>query len=416
MESPNQARNPVAVEQEDSHRLLSSLLSQVLVAFTVEFDNEFERRMAESGYVGARLSLVAWSNLIRFIPENGISVRDLTLRSLAEPRQVKLMLGCLERWGFLALHAEAKADQDLPLRAERLVPGNLRDGWGSGRGIGAGWQVRLTAKGQKAKETWPPLFDEIERRWQARLGTGKINLLRQSLQAIVARAEVELPQGLMDVRERSKGFPAKRASDTQHFSLPTLLSQALLMFALQFEPKSNAPLALCANTIRVLSEKPTRARDIALLTGGSPEATGIGWQLKPYVGVGPEPGTTRGKTLRLTRRGVEVQQAYWHIAREIEKNWELRAGEETIGCLRESLLALFRMPDGKRPLLSQGLIPPPGVVRAGGTAPALGRREVGPAARQRTRDLVAQTEAFVRDPAGALPHYPMWDFNRGFGP
>jgi mono/diheme cytochrome c family protein len=31
------------------------------------------------------------------------------------------------------------------------------------------------------------------------------------------------------------------------------------------------------------------------------------------------------------------------------------------------------------------------------------------------RDLVAQTKAFVRDPAGTLPHYPLRDMNRGFG-
>jgi hypothetical protein len=27
----------------------------------------------------------------------------------------------------------------------------------------------------------------------------------------------------------------------------------------------------------------------------------------------------------------------------------------------------------------------------------------------RKRDLAFQTQAFVRDPAGALPHYPLWD-------
>jgi hypothetical protein len=32
------------------------------------------------------------------------------------------------------------------------------------------------------------------------------------------------------------------------------------------------------------------------------------------------------------------------------------------------------------------------------------------------RDLIAQTEAFVRDPARTLPHFPAWDINRGFGP
>ena len=68
------------------------------------------------------------------------------------------------------------------------------------------------------------------------------------------------------------------------------------------------------------------------------------------------------------------------------------------------------------PLLSEGLVPPQGTVRAGDQTPALGRGNVGAAARQRIRDLVVQTEAFVRDPAGTLPHYPLWDMNRGFGP
>jgi hypothetical protein len=35
-------------------RSLSTLLSQVLVAFTVEFDNEFEQRMGDAGYAAAR--------------------------------------------------------------------------------------------------------------------------------------------------------------------------------------------------------------------------------------------------------------------------------------------------------------------------------------------------------------------------
>jgi hypothetical protein len=64
----------------------------------------------------------------------------------------------------------------------------------------------------------------------------------------------------------------------------------------------------------------------------------------------------------------------------------------------------------------QALVPPPGTARAGDQAPALGRRDVGTAARQRMRDLVAQTEEFVRDPVASLPHYPAWDMNRGFGP
>ena len=41
---------------------LSTLLSRALVAFTIEFDNEFEHRFAQVGG-GARVaSLVMWSN------------------------------------------------------------------------------------------------------------------------------------------------------------------------------------------------------------------------------------------------------------------------------------------------------------------------------------------------------------------
>jgi hypothetical protein len=100
---------------------------------------------------------------------------------------------------------------------------------------------------------------------------------------------------------------------------------------------------------------------------------------------------------------------------EMEKRWEGQFGKERIGRLRASLQGLFARRGADSLLLSEGLIPPQGTVRAGAQAPSLGRREVGTAARQRMRDLVAQTEWFVRDP-GTLPHYPLWDMNRGFGP
>jgi hypothetical protein len=38
------------------------------------------------------------------------------------------------------------------------------------------------------------------------------------------------------------------------------------------------------------------------------------------------------------------------------------------------------------------------------------------AAKMRNRELVIQTESFLAGPIGALPHYPVRDGNRGFGP
>jgi DNA-binding MarR family transcriptional regulator len=386
-----------------ARRSISALLSQVLVAFTIEFDNEFERRMGEAGYPGARLSLVVWANLMRFVAEGAVSVRGLAAQALAPDRRMKFELGCLERWGFVVLQPDPAGRQ-------------LRDGWGSGRGIRADWMVRLTPKGLAASEIWPPLFSMIERRWEKRLGEDEIGRLREALQDLAGKLDVELPHGLPGGWEEKEEFPPRVKRGRERLPLPTLLSQLLLTFRLEFDPESRLPLALCANTLRVLGEKPIRVAEIPRLTGGSPETTGIGWQIKPFVVVTPNPAASRGKVVRLSAAGLRAQQAYHRLIGQIEKRWELRFGKEAIGRLCGSLQGLFDRHNEAGPLLSEGLVPPKGTVRAGDRAPALGRRDVGTAAGQRMRDLVAQTEAFVRDPAGTLPHYPPWDMNRGFGP
>jgi hypothetical protein len=395
----------------NSDRPLSALLSQILVAFTIELDNEFERQMNDPG---ARSSLVVWSNLIRFVPSTGISVREIVADSLLEQTEIKLMLGCLERWGFVTL--QPGSTQKMPaVRLKRGLP--VRDGFGSGRGISGDWIVRLTeARGEKAKEVWPPLFQMIESRWQKRFGRDDIAAIRDCLATIVDQLEVELPQGFVDVRYRKRGFPARRTRKASDLPLSTLLGHALLAFAIEFERESAAPLALCANAIRVLGEEPIRESEIPRLTGSSPETSGIGWQLKPYIQVERNPAAGRGKVVRLSPRGLYAQQNYFRLVAEIEKRWQSQFGKDTVDGLRESFEALLNAEKGERLLLSEGLMPPSGTVRAGDVAPALGRRDLGTAAKQRARELVAQTEDFVRDPAGTLPHYPLWDMNRGFGP
>lgn len=397
-------------------RPFSALLSQVLVAFTIEFDNEFERQMSEAGHPGARLSLVVWSNVMRFVSEEGVPVRSLAAQALASEDRVKFELGCLERWRFVVLQPDSSDDRPIPTRAHRLAGRVLRDGWGSGRNIRSGWLVRPTDKGRRACKIWPPLFGEIERRWRARFGEDEIGCLRQALDDIVGQLDLELPEGLPGYHEFGEPYPARGAPYTGPRSLPALLSQLLLAFRIEFDRESRAPLVLCANTLRVLGERPIKVGEIPRLTGGSPETSGIGWQIKPYVAVEPDPAASRGKVVRLTPLGLRTRQAYYTLIGEIEKRWEGRFGRERIGRLRESLRELFVPRSGDRLLLAEGLVPACGTARAGEQAPALGRRDAGPAERQRMRDLVAQTEMFLRDPAGTLPHYPLWDMNRGFGP
>jgi len=225
---------------------------------------------------------------------------------------------------------------------------------------------------------------------------------------VAGRLDRELPEGLPGGWLGPWKFPPRVTRGDERLALPTLLSRLLLAFRIEFDRESPVPLVYAANTLRVLGEKPIRTAEIPRLTGGSPETSDIGWQIKPYVVVALDPAAKRGKVVRLSARGLQAQQAYHRLLGDIKQRWEERFGKAAVGQLREALQGLFNR-------LSEGMVPPRGTVRAGDQAPALGRRDVGSAARQRMRDLVAQTEAFVRDPAGTLPHHPAWDMNRGFG-
>jgi hypothetical protein len=411
-QKPQKAANP----DVRADRYLSVLLSQTLVAFTVEFDNEFENRMSRSGYPGALLSLAVWSNLMRFLVGGDLCIRELVAQALTAENHLKFELGCLERWGFVVLRPDPGDDRPIPKRMHSRASRMLRDGWGSGRGIRSGWLVRLTEKARKATEIWPSLFGDIEQRWAARFGERQLESLRQALGAIVQQLDLDLPQALPGYWIASRSYPKVRTPRSGADPLPMLLSQLLLAFTIEFDRKSRVPLRLCANTLRVLGQKPVPLVEIPRLTGGSPEASDIGWEAKPYVAIERDPDARRGRVACLTPLGLKAQRTYHDLAREIEDRWQARFGEERIRRIRDCLENLFVARHGERVLFAEGLVPAEGTVRAGRQVPALGRRKVGPAARQRMRDLVAQTEMFIRDPVNALPHYPLWDMNRGFGP
>src|SRR5712671_4534594 len=86
---------------------LSALLSQALVAFTIEFDNEAEHRLPHrttsfgaSGHGdGAWLvSLVMWENCMRFVTEEPITVGELET-----PSRTGTNLDGMRRWGYLTI-------------------------------------------------------------------------------------------------------------------------------------------------------------------------------------------------------------------------------------------------------------------------------------------------------------------------
>jgi len=300
---------------------LSTLLSQVLVAFTIEFDNEFERQMPHwtTNYrppAGTRqgvwlVSMAMWTNCMQFVGEEGISVGEL--ERLA---RTKTNLNGMERWGYT-------------LRSAGLI--------------------RATPKGRMAQQVWGPLFGAIEERWRARFGKDEIQHLRESLWALVSRFDVDLPDclpilgyGLFSIGPKHEQRPDQR-EDTgrgSQLTLPALLSRALLAFAIEFESESHLSLAICANVLRVLNESGARVRDLPSLTGVSKEAIAMAFgilQKMRLAVIEPDPAGGRAKVARLTSRGRKAQEAYRQLLGSIEERWQARFGEDTIRTLRKLL-------------------------------------------------------------------------------
>ena len=77
---------------------LTTLLSWTWIVHTMEVDNAFEA--VSTGRVGHRfrISLPMWTNGLRLIDEDGVTVDDLRARARAACN-----IGGLERWGWISI-------------------------------------------------------------------------------------------------------------------------------------------------------------------------------------------------------------------------------------------------------------------------------------------------------------------------
>ena len=355
---------------------LSMLLSQALVAFTLEFDNEFEHRMPHHTTAGAApptgrlwlVSQVMWENVLHHVEPDGVTVGLLHERS----RTTSDTLAGLRRWGYLTV-----------------------DPWSGTAGGGRASDeavVRPTRAGRRAQEVWRPLGGEIEDRWRNRFGTERVDRLASALGTLADRSELPLPRYLPVIAPTNNGkvrpviLPADRpVSDDPDGEEPpglsVLLARVLLAFTLDFEDESRISLPVSANTLRVLDASGVRIRDLPVRTGVSKEANAmaVGFlQRRQCVEVVADPNATRGKVVRLTAKGQGAQAKYGRILTVTEERWRARFGSEALGILRRTLEELVGAgADGPGPLLRQGTEPYPDGWRAA-----------------------------VRRPE-ALPHYPM---------
>jgi DNA-binding MarR family transcriptional regulator len=286
---------------------LSTLLSHALVAFTIEFENEFERWMPHrtarfGGTDGPWLvSMVTWFNCMRFVGEEGLTVREL--ERLA---RTKTNLDGMRRWGYLSIEPGSAGSRPKPR------PGSL---------------LRATAKGRMAREVWQPLFGVIEERRQARSGADEIEQLREALLALISRFDTDLPDCLpiLGYGLFSRGpESAERTTPATDRMLPlaALLSRALLAFAIEYERESDWSLAVGANVLRVLDADGVPLRDLPLLSGVSKEAISMALgvlQKKQAVVIAADPSSRAVKLVRLTPKGRADQDAWRRRLGLVEK-------------------------------------------------------------------------------------------------
>jgi DNA-binding MarR family transcriptional regulator len=126
---------------------LSMLLSQVLLAFTLDFEGE------------SPVSLAVSINALRVLTDGGIRVRDLPGLTGVSKEALSMAVGILVRRGYAVVQPDQAA--------------------------GRGKVVRLTPQGRSAQNDSGRLVGGVEQRWRTRFGAEQIGRLRRALHAVL---------------------------------------------------------------------------------------------------------------------------------------------------------------------------------------------------------------------------------------
>jgi hypothetical protein len=323
---------------------LLTLLSQALVAFTIEFDNEAEHQLphrtsrhgATAGGGVWLVSMVMWLNCMRYVSAEPMTVADLVRRA-----RTPTNLDGMRRWGYIRLAPDPAGRRSRPSDRDLLVS--------------------ATTKGLAAQQVWQPLTATIEARWRERHGAGPIGGLTEALRVLAGPLGGGLPDCLPilgpglygrdagpSVRrahgrqpgEDGRAAEADAAADVSGLALPWLLSRVLLAGANEFEQDSPVSLAVAADLLRVLHQDGIRVRDLPERSGVSAEglamATGLTGKRKLTVIESGADGQ-RWKMIRLTDQGAAVRQAGQDRITSIEAGWQARFGPDAIARLRAPL-------------------------------------------------------------------------------
>jgi hypothetical protein len=315
---------------------LSTLLSQTLVSLIIEFDNEAERRAphwtTSSGKgkqeVPWLVSLAMLTNCLQYLPEEGITVKELLERA-----RTPTNLPGMVRWGYVVTDRSEQPRTSAGFKPETIL--------------------RPTQAGLAAKEALRTVAPQIEGRWRARFGEDRVIDLRESLAQIARRIHDGLPD-LLPILHYGLGSRGPTAAelfsdepdpefDAGSLPLYALLSKVLLAFGLSYESGSKISLAIGANVLRLLSDEPCRISDLPQRSGVSKEAIAMATgflEKADLILIEPFGAIRQGKGICLTERGKVAKERYFLGIAEVEASWKQRFGAGSVEGLRKSLEAL----------------------------------------------------------------------------
>lgn len=281
-----------------------ALLSQTLVAYTIEVDNEIERRMphftlkygsSNPGFGSPWLiSSGFWFNFLRHIGPGMIAISDLSSRSGYPPPRVSSAVAGLVRWGYIVHHAAPNDSRSKPPKAD--------------------WVAIPTPNGKRWHETFPEVIADVEGSWTTRYGSGAVSEFRaalsQELQLEGSPCAQFMP--LLDEEHRAPSHQPEPI-ELEPLCLGSIISRVVLAQAYRIERDLPISLALSANIVRVAGDEGVLVRDIPVRSGvAKQEATTMTNFLvrNGHAVIEVDPKSKNAKRLRLTHSGEAASEAY----------------------------------------------------------------------------------------------------------
>jgi hypothetical protein len=315
---------------------LASLLSQAMVALTIELDNEYEHGSGSGTWLG---SVAMYATFLRFVSDDGIVMRDLSARAgQADP--VHVLFYGMRRWGYVTYTPDI-AGSPTKRDAETLV--------------------RVTSYGRAARDHWAATFDALEERWAKR----GLDNLHRALIPVVTSIDRPLPEYFPihghDLRFPPLVAPVSRTPD--HLGLLGLVAQALMNITIDYDAAAMVPLCVAQNMLRPFGDNAVLVRDLPAVTGVAKKQWDSGVPLGERLGLWiVEAAKGRGRQIRLTDAGAAMRDSYPTSLGEIEANWSARC-TAPLARLRTELETLVGDGSAKAPVFN-GLEPYPDGWRA----------------------------------------------------